>query len=101
MISELLIAGFVMLFIWVSRNLELPIKHTIGTKSFSSSFEGIGFSDSSEVFSGIDTGCTINPATGLPMAGDGCSGVDVGGNCYGSSSESFSDFGPSDFDNEW
>lgn len=25
----------------------------------------------------------INPATGLPMAGDGCSGIDVGGSPFG------------------
>lgn len=29
-----------------------------------------------------DTGCNINPATGLPMISD-CSGVDVGGSPYG------------------
>lgn len=32
-----------------------------------------------------DAICQINPGSGLPMAtGGGCSGVDVGGNPYGS-----------------
>jgi len=31
-----------------------------------------------------DTGCSVNPATGLPMLdSDACGGVDVGGNPYG------------------
>lgn len=47
-----------------------------------------GASDSGidDVASGIDisndTGCTINPASGLPMI-DGCGGVDVGGSPFG------------------
>jgi len=32
---------------------------------------------------GVNPGCTINPATGLPMVGDSCAGVDVMGNPYG------------------
>jgi hypothetical protein len=31
---------------------------------------------------GDDTGCTINPTTGLPMI-DSCGGVDVGGSPFG------------------
>lgn len=31
------------------------------------------------------SGC-VNPATGLPMAADDCSGIDVGGNAFGFSS---------------
>jgi hypothetical protein len=30
----------------------------------------------------------INPATGLPMIGDGCGGVDVAGNPYGTDLDS-------------
>lgn len=33
---------------------------------------------------GYNAGCTVNPATGLPMLdGDTCGGVDLGGNPYG------------------
>jgi hypothetical protein len=32
--------------------------------------------------SGLDDGCSINPASGLPMV-SGCSGLDVAGNPYG------------------
>lgn len=31
----------------------------------------------------FDAGCSINPASGLPMVGGDCGGVDVGGNPYG------------------
>lgn len=37
----------------------------------------------------------INPATGLPMIGGGIGGVDVGGNPYGCSDDSFDSFGSS------
>ena len=32
---------------------------------------------------GMDMGCAINPATGLPMVGGTCVGMDVMGNPYG------------------
>ena len=61
--------------------------------------------------SSSDSGCDINPATGLPMIG-GCGGVDVEGNPYGTdindtfgnddwSSSSPSDDSFSSFDNDW
>jgi hypothetical protein len=40
--------------------------------------------DSSHIHDlGADMGCAINPATGLPMIGGDCSGIDVMGNPYG------------------
>jgi len=32
---------------------------------------------------GTSSGCSINPASGLPMIGDDCAGIDVAGNPYG------------------
>ena len=43
----------------------------------------LGWLGSSDSATGSDdAGCTINPASGLPMVG-GCGGVDVEGNPYG------------------
>ena len=60
--------------------------------SGSSSHSSMAFSDDSTLdasFGNVDIGSTfsgitdINPATGLPMVGDGIGGVDVGGSPYG------------------
>ena len=42
---------------------------------------------------------SINPASGLPMMGDGIGGFDVGGNTYGTDS-SFCDMGSSSFSDD-
>jgi hypothetical protein len=45
-----------------------------------------------------DDGCTVNPATGLPMI-DGCASVDVAGNPFGTDLNDWS--GSSGLDDSW
>lgn len=76
------------LFNWLSDSLF----GNTGTSTGASHDDGIHIvCDSSD--SAVDTSqmndepdvsrCSINPATGLPMISDDCSGVDVGGNPFG------------------
>jgi hypothetical protein len=47
---------------------------------------------------GTSSGCSINPASGLPMIGDDCTGIDVAGNPYGTDlQDSWTDSGLSDW----
>lgn len=71
----------------------------------SNSFESTSYSDGSNenVFDNDSSACQVNPANGLPMV-DGCGGIDVAGNPYGTDSSddwSFSDHSCSSFNEDY